>query len=140
VPNTLFAWSNLPNDLLKALVGVLQLDSSETEEALGKEYGTPPTEDLVLGALDVLRERWLAQDMEALAGVVQDLWQPSRDGYRPPATAQDKLVWLRGRRNTLRLREEVLGRLVALGERTTTVPSSLALDELAEGGVARRDK
>jgi hypothetical protein len=85
VPSRNFAWSNLPPDLLKAIVRDLQLDSSNPAEAMSAEYGARPVDGFILDAWDVLRERWLAHDREALTAVVEELWQPSkRDGYRCP--------------------------------------------------------
>jgi hypothetical protein len=49
-------------------------------------------------------------------GTTCNVCQDSRDGYRRPPTVRDELDWLRGRRNTRRLREAVLGQLVAAGQ------------------------
>ena len=130
MPNCFFTWDNLREGLVEALVQELQVDGSGPAEALRRKYGPRPGEDFVLDGWDVLRERWLAHDREALGAVVQRLWQPSRDGYRRPATVGDELEWLRQRRNTRRLREVVLVELIAAGARST-VPSAPVGHEVA---------
>ncbi len=112
-----FAWTNLPTALLKGLARDVGLDTSDPVKALGAEYGAVPTEDLVADTLASLRERWLAHDPEVLGAVVGDLWQRSRDGYRLPSTAKERLEWLRGRNNTSRLREFVLRQFISAGQR-----------------------
>jgi type I restriction enzyme M protein len=113
----------LPLDLLKRLVRDLQLDGSDPAKALVSRYGSLPTDDFVSDAWDSLRERWLGHDGEALEAVVEDLWQRSRDGYRLPSTAKDRLEWLRGRNKSPRLREVVLGHFLAAGGGYVGVPT-----------------
>jgi hypothetical protein len=66
MPRYKFAWSNLPPELLKALVRDLQLDGSEPVEALRAEYGARPGEGFVLDAWDCLRDRWLGASVRSV--------------------------------------------------------------------------
>ena len=91
MPRYKFSWDNLPLELLRPLVEELHLDGGDPAEDLKAEFGARPTEDFVREAWDVLEERWLNHDPQALDQVVEALWQRGRDGYRRPLGPQEQL-------------------------------------------------
>ena len=117
MPRYKFAWENLSPAVLKQLARDLGLSGDSPAEALHAEYGARPDAEFVADAWEPLRERWLADDQKGLDAAVKALWRPgTRDGYRPPQTAEEQLDSLRERNNVPRLREVVLAQLIAAGE------------------------
>jgi SNF2 family DNA or RNA helicase len=124
LPRYKFSWTNLPPELLKELARDLGLDSPAPADALRATYGPTPEQSFVRDAWGTLREHWLAKEPNALAAVVNELWQAGQaNGYLRPADSSEQLDWLGRRNNTTRLRVVVLTQLVAAGERPDTARS-----------------
>jgi len=137
VSRTTFAWANLSPGLLRALERHLDLPGPDAAVALGRLYGSPPSEQFVRDARSVLQDGWLAKDSEALSGVVGDLWRPgSRDGYRQPSARHEQLAWLESRNATARLCEVLLQHFVDIGSqahvKVTKTAAGIGMDVLAE--------
>ena len=113
-----FAWNNLPPKLLESLQSELKL-GSDAAVALRKAYGARPRLDFVHDTWPILREAWLAHDVEARSGVIEALHH-RRLGNRDIATRSKagQLEYLRSCRNSATLRDVVLPWLIRAGEQT----------------------
>ena len=116
MPDNAFAWSKLPEPLLKELARHLGVDGSDPSVALNEQYGPQPTEDFIRNARAVLDDKWLARDLVALGSIVKALWRPGQDGYKFPATRQAQLDYLKSRNTTGRLARAMADQLVASSE------------------------
>ena len=122
MPRYKFAWTNLPQPLLKALARDLNLGNGEPSDLLGTEYGARPDEEFVREAWPTLLGRWLPQAVDARSGIVDGLWQAGLGDGEYPASKQAQLDYLRSRRNARRLREVALAEFIAAGEQSTDMP------------------
>jgi hypothetical protein len=113
-----FAWDNLPPRLLDSLRSELKLEGG-APDALRKAYGARPKLDFVHDTWPILRDAWLAHDVEARSGVIEALHH-ERLGNRDIATRSKagQLEYLRSCRNSATLRGIVLPWLIRAGEQT----------------------
>ncbi|MFI5959660.1 T3SS (YopN, CesT) and YbjN peptide-binding chaperone 1 [Cryptosporangium sp. NPDC051539] len=125
-----FDWSRVPSRLAAELARELALEEAAggPAAALRATFGPAPRADFVRIAWPVLRDRWLPTDADARADVVAGLRAAGLgDHETPPRGADAQLAYLRGCRNTGRLRRVVLERFVELGEpgesSSTAVPT-----------------
>ncbi|WP_205752642.1 T3SS (YopN, CesT) and YbjN peptide-binding chaperone 1 [Cryptosporangium phraense] len=121
-----FDWSRVPSRLAAELARELALEEAGSPAAaLSATFGPVPRADFVRIAWPVLRDGWLTNDADARADVVAGLRAAGLgDHETPPRGLDAQLAYLRGCRNTGRLRRVVLERFVELGDssETSSVP------------------
>jgi hypothetical protein len=140
MPRYKFAWTNLPQKLLKQLAGPLGLDLVDPALALRPEYANRPDEEFVRLARPVLQEPGLARDPAALEAVVMRLWLPTiRGGCLLPSGRQRQREWPTSRKSTARVCNAANEPPESHGRRNSAVVA-LAPSVKAKGSiVGRRD-
>jgi type I restriction enzyme M protein len=121
VPRYKFAWTNLPQPLLKVLARDLNLGNGDPADLLRAEFGARPDDEFVRQAWATLLERWLPQVASARTSIVDRLREAGVGDGAYPKSKQSQLDYLGSRRNARRLREIVLAEFVAAGEHAAHV-------------------
>lgn len=116
MPKYKFQWTNLPQPTLRRLCGDLGLATSNAAEELRLEYGAPPSQEFVREAWPFLRDAWLSKDRTARQEIVGALYEAGIGGGERPIGRDAELTFLAARNSTARLRDIVLGVLIAAGE------------------------
>ncbi len=116
-----FRWETLPEPLLRRLGKEIGQNAGEPAAALGRLYGDRPGEDFVQSLWPVLRDGWLAADMQQRQSVVETLWAlgVGKGDDRPHGPVAE-MEFLRSCSNARRLRETVLAHFIAAGEESHT--------------------
>ena len=118
MPRYRFQWENVPSDLVNKIVAHLSLPASSLE-GIKSRYGMRPKVDFIQDTWKLLFNEWLVHDVEALASVASNL----RSLGLGDTQIQPDLQYVESCRNTIRLREVVLDRFLALGEQVQAVES-----------------
>ena len=131
MPRYRFAWSNLPDQLLKKLAKALQLPG-DPSDGLRRRYGSRPKANFVQDAWPTLLEAWLPTDSASREFMVEEL-QGAGLGRSDISvrTKRGQLDYLASCRNAPTLRSIALAAFLAAGEPNTmqappmrNVPSS----------------
>lgn len=111
MPRYRFQWENVPSELVSKIVEHLCLPGSSID-AIKSRYGMRPKVDFIQDTWKLLVSEWLVHDVDALASVASSL---RGIGLGDTKIERDE-QYLDSCRNTIRLREVVLDRFIALGE------------------------
>lgn len=112
-----FRWETLPEPLLRRLSREIGHNAGEPAAALRRTYGDRPDEDFVRDLWPVLRDEWLAADVQRRRAVVEALWELGvGKGDDRPLGSVAEMEFLSSCRNARRLRGIVLAEFIAMAE------------------------
>lgn len=112
-----YRWESLPEPLLRDLGEEIGHTAGEPAAALRRTYGDRPDEDFVRDLWPVLRDEWLAADVQRRRAVVEALWELGvGKGDDRPMGPVAEMEFLISCRNARRLRGTVLVEFIAMGE------------------------